>query len=91
MPENKDKYGLDNRIGTGRFAKEFSIDCGLEPSKKMAQLAEERGIPTRIGKAENMPFNSNTFDYAVMITVDCFLEDIPNALSGNNPYSQAKR
>lgn len=80
MPGNKDKYGLEIGIGTGRFAEALSIDCGIEPSKKMAKMAETRGIPTRIGKAENMPFKNNTFYYTVMITVDCFLEDIPKAL-----------
>lgn len=50
MPENKDKYGLDNRIGTGRFAKEFSIDCGLEPSKKWLNWLKREGYLPGSGK-----------------------------------------
>ncbi|MGM0737702.1 MAG: class I SAM-dependent methyltransferase [Bacteroidota bacterium] len=67
-------------IGSGRFAEKLAIDRGLDPSEKMAQLAEARGVKTLIGKAENMPFKEYSFDYAVMITVDCFLENIPTAL-----------
>ena len=75
----KNKFGVEIGIGSGRFAEKLAIDRGLDPSEKMAQLAETRGVKTLIGKAENMPFKENSFDYAVMITVDCFLENIPTA------------
>lgn len=77
VPNNK--YGLEIGIGTGRFAEKLAIDRGLDPSEKMAQIAIARGIDTLTGKAEEMPFKENSFDYAVMITVDCFLENIPKA------------
>lgn len=75
VPENK--FGVEIGIGSGRFAEKLSIDRGLDPSEKMVRIAEARGIKTLVGKAENMPFKGNSFDYAVMITVDCFLENIP--------------
>lgn len=77
VPYNK--YGLEIGIGTGRFAKECAIDRGVDPSEEMARVAEKRGTKTLVARAENMPFKSDTFDFAVMITVDCFLDDIPRA------------
>lgn len=77
VPQNG--FGVEIGVGTGRFAERFSITQGLDPSEEMARIAEERGIKTRIGKAESMPFSDNMFDYAVMITVDCFLESLPEA------------
>jgi ubiquinone/menaquinone biosynthesis C-methylase UbiE len=77
VPYNK--YGVEIGIGTGRFAEKCAIDRGIDPSENMARIAEERGTKTFIARAENMPFQSSTFDYTVMITVDCFLENIPKA------------
>jgi ubiquinone/menaquinone biosynthesis C-methylase UbiE len=47
----------------------------------MVRIAKERGIQTKIGKAEQIPFEDNHFDYAVMVTVDCFLDDITKAFA----------
>lgn len=77
VPYNK--YGLEVGIGTGRFAEKCAIDRGIDPSENMARIAEERGTKTFIARAENMPFQSSTFDYTVMITTICFLDDIPKA------------
>ena len=73
------KFGLEIGIGSARFAEKLFIDRGLDPSEKMVEIARKRGIKTKVGKAESMPFEDNRFDYAVMVTVDCFLEDIPKA------------
>lgn len=72
--------GLSIGVGTGRFAEKFSITHGLDPSPEMLQIAQSRGLETHVGKAEEMPFDSNMFDFAVMITTLCFLDDIPKAL-----------
>jgi len=77
VPYNK--FGLEIGIGTGRFADKCAIDRGIDPSENMARIAEKRGTKTFIARAENMPFFSETFDYAVMITTVCFLDDIPAA------------
>jgi ubiquinone/menaquinone biosynthesis C-methylase UbiE len=69
-------YGLEIGIGSGRFAEKCAINRGIDPSENMARIAELRGTKTFIAKAENMPFLSETFDFAVMITTVCFLDDI---------------
>lgn len=71
--------GLSIGVGTGRFAEKFSIPHGLDPSKEMLRIAKKRGVQTYIGKAEDMPFDAGTFDYALMVTTLCFLDDISKA------------
>lgn len=72
-------YGLEIGIGSGRFAEKCAINRGIDPSENMARIAEQRGTKTFLAKAENMPFLSETFDFAVMITTVCFLDDILQA------------
>lgn len=72
-------YGVEIGVGTGRFAERFDIACGIEPSENMARLAQKRGIKTSIAKAEDLPFSKDTFDFAVMITTVCFLDDTQKA------------
>lgn len=72
--------GLSIGVGTGRFAEKFGIAHGVDPSENMLRVAKRRGIQTHIGKAEDMPFDNNTFEYALMVTTLCFLDDIPKAL-----------
>lgn len=68
--------GVEIGVGTGRFAKELGIEYGIDPSEAMAMFAGERGIKVTIADAENLPFGDGSFDYAIMVTVDPFVEDI---------------
>ncbi|MDZ7605371.1 MAG: class I SAM-dependent methyltransferase [Cyclobacteriaceae bacterium] len=63
-------------MGTGRFAFELGIQHGIEPSEAMAAIARQRGIDVLISKAENIPFPDKCFDFAIMVAVDPFLDDI---------------
>ena len=47
----------------------------------MAALAKQRGIKVFDAIAENLPIEDDTYDFAIMVTTDCFLNDIPKALS----------
>lgn len=73
--------GVEIGVGTGRFAAALKIPVGVEPAHAMAQMAIARGIIVVNAKAEELPFHSLSFDYAVMITTVCFLDDIPKAFS----------
>jgi ubiquinone/menaquinone biosynthesis C-methylase UbiE len=73
--------GLEIGVGTGRFASELGIKHGIEPSESMAMLAKQRGIEVEIGNAENLPYENNSFDYAIMVAVDPFVEDIEKVYS----------
>ena len=68
--------GLEIGVGTGLFASALGIKYGVEPSEAMRKKAEFRGIHVFDGVAERLPFKTAMFDFAVMITVDCFLTDV---------------
>jgi ubiquinone/menaquinone biosynthesis C-methylase UbiE len=72
--------GLDIGMGSGRFALPLGIYVGVEPSQKMREIAITRGLHPVDGIAENLPFENETFDFALMITVICFVDDPLKAL-----------
>jgi SAM-dependent methyltransferase len=72
--------GIEIGTGTGRFSIPLGITIGVEPSKAMAEIARSRGITIYNSKAENLPFDDNAFDFALMVTTICFLEDPLQAL-----------
>jgi ubiquinone/menaquinone biosynthesis C-methylase UbiE len=76
-----DGIGIEIGVGTGRFAEVLKIPVGVEPAHAMAQMAIARGITVINSKAEKLPFHSLSFDYAVMITTDCFLDNISKAFT----------
>lgn len=77
LPENG--YGLEIGVGSGRFAAPLGIKLGVEPSKKMGEIAKQRGIEVIEGVAEYLPLDDAQFDFAVMITTICFLNDVVTA------------
>ena len=73
--------GLEIGVGTGRFAKPLGIRNAVEPSKRMRDFAQKRGIRTLNGVAEELPFEDSAFDFVLMVTTVCFLDDIGKALT----------
>lgn len=69
------KKGLEIGVGTGRFAAPLNVSFGLEPSAPMAALARQRGVTVVEGVAENLPFEEGSFDFALMVTTICFVND----------------
>ncbi|WP_223208970.1 MULTISPECIES: class I SAM-dependent methyltransferase [Pyrococcus] len=67
-------------IGSGRFAAPLGIKMGVEPSKKMAEIARKRGIRVIEGVAENLPFEDNSLDCILMVTTICFVDDPEKAI-----------
>jgi len=68
--------GVEIGVGTGRFAGPLGISAGVEPSKVMRQMAREKGIEVVDGVAEALPFDDCQFDFALMVTTICFVDDI---------------
>ena len=75
-----DGDGLEIGVGTGRFASPLKIRRGVEPSKRMAAVARKRGVEVAMGTAERLPFAPETFDFALMVTTICFVDDPRAAL-----------
>ncbi len=78
LPENG--VGLEIGVGSGRFAAPLGINIGIEPSAEMRKIAKERGIMVVGGVAENLPFNDAMFNFVLMVTTICFLDDVEAAL-----------
>jgi len=67
-------------VGTGRFAQRLHIPFGLEPAKKAAMLAKDRGVNVVVGKAEDMPIKDKSFEWVYFIFSLCFVEDQKKAI-----------
>lgn len=67
--------GLEIGVGTGRFAVACGIKTGVEPAGAMAELARQRGVTVYETQAESLPFSDQTFDFVLMVTVLCFLNE----------------
>ncbi len=77
-------YGVEIGVGTGRFAEPLGIKIGIEPSKRMRETAQKRGIIVLDGVAEELPFYDSQFDFVLMVTTVCFVDDINMALQEAN-------
>ena len=72
--------GIEIGVGTGCFSIPFGIKVGIEPAPAMAEIARKKGITVYEAKAEKLPFQDNSFDFALMVTTLCFLENPLKAL-----------
>lgn len=68
--------GIEIGVGSGRFAVPLGLPIGVEPAPRMAELARQRGIDVLEAVAEALPFADATFDFAIMVAVVCFLNDV---------------
>ncbi len=68
--------GIEIGVGTGIFASRLNIRDGLEPSEKMVAEAMKKGINVFHGVAENIPVDEGSYQFALMVTVDCFLDNV---------------
>jgi len=73
--------GIEIGIGTGIFASRLGIIDGVEPSGEMAAEAMNKGINVISGVAEKIPLDDGSYQFALMVTVDCFLDDVSKAFS----------
>ena len=72
--------GLEIGVGTGRFAGPLGIRIGVEPAQAMAEMAQTRGIQVIRSFAEALPVAAASFDFVLMVTVLCFLQNPLQAL-----------
>ena len=68
--------GLEVGVGSGKFAVPLGIKIGVEPSERMAAKAESHGIRVFRNVAEDLPFGDCEFDFVLMVTTICFVDDI---------------
>ncbi len=72
--------GFEVGIGTGLFARELGIRMGNDPSKAMLRVAQSRNLITYWCEGNNLPFHDGYFDFVLMVTTICFLNDVAGTL-----------
>jgi SAM-dependent methyltransferase len=72
--------GVEIGVGSGRFAVPLGIEIGIEPAVAMRAMARDRGIEVVGGAAEALPFREGVFDFALMVTTICFVDNAESAL-----------
>ena len=73
IPSNS--LGVEIGVGSGRFAAPLGIWSGVEPSHNMAEIAARRGIAVCQAIGEWLPFSSSGFDFVLLVTVICFVDN----------------
>jgi ubiquinone/menaquinone biosynthesis C-methylase UbiE len=63
----------------------IAIREGIEPSEPMAEIARKRGMKVSIASAEEIPFESSTFDTVLMNGLPAYLRDL------HRPFEEAYR
>ncbi len=72
--------GIEIGVGSGRFAEPLNIKFGIDPSSKMIEIAARRGIWVIKGIAEELSLKNDTFDFALMVTTICFVDDVESSI-----------
>jgi len=67
--------GLEVGVGTARFAAPLGVRVGVDPSLAMLVYAVNRGVRGVRGIAEALPFKNGIFDFGLVVTTICFVED----------------
>jgi SAM-dependent methyltransferase len=71
----RDGRGLEIGVGTGRFAGPLGVSVGVDPARPVLRYAARRGIRVAQAAAEHLPFSAGAFDYALIVTTICFVDD----------------
>jgi SAM-dependent methyltransferase len=71
--------GLEIGVGSGRFAAPLGVKVGIDPSMAMLAYAIARGVYGIQGVAEALPFKDGVFDFGLVVTTICFVDD-PGAM-----------
>lgn len=71
---------LEVGVGTGRFAEALGIKEGIDPSRTVLEIADDRGIRTQRGYGEDLPYSDASFDGVLNVVTICFLADPGKAL-----------
>ncbi len=74
FPKNKNRVEIG--VGSDRFATPLGIKLGVEPSGEMRMLSKKIKIDLIDSIVENLPFRSDIFDFVLLGTTICFIDDI---------------
>lgn len=79
LPKNKN--GVEIGIGSGIFADPLGIKDGIDPSPAMRAKAHEKGLNVVAATAEQLPYNNESTEFALMVTAICFVDNPTKSLN----------
>ena len=59
----------------------IDIHFGIEPAAGMAEIAEKRGMEVKIGSAEKLPFEDDSFDTVLLNGTPSYISDLKGAFT----------
>lgn len=68
------KPWLEIGIGSGRFAQALGIEVGIDPSKRLLEIAKRRGVEVYQARGEDKFFKEESFGTVFLIVTLCFVE-----------------
>jgi len=68
-------------VGSGRFAAALNVLEGVDPSPRMLEKAAARGITTKVGRAEKLPYPTGSLQGLLLVVTLCFLDNPQVAMS----------
>jgi len=77
----RDKTLLDVGCGPAHYLPLFPGHTkGIDPAEKLVEKAKQRGIEARVGRAEALPFDDDTFDIVTSLTAVHNFDDVDKGL-----------
>jgi ubiquinone/menaquinone biosynthesis C-methylase UbiE len=67
---------LEVGVGSGKFALPLGIKTGVDPAGEMLKKAASAEIKVFRGVAESLPFADQSFDFVLMVTTICFVDNL---------------
>lgn len=68
------KPWLEIGVGSGRFAQALGIGTGIDPSRRLVEMAIKRGIKAFDSRGEQRFFDKDSFGTVFLIVTLCFLD-----------------
>jgi len=68
------KPWLEVGVGSGRFAQALGIETGIDPSVRLVEMAQGRGITVFVAKGEERSFCEEAFGTVFLIMTLCFID-----------------
>jgi len=66
---------LEIGVGSGRFASILGIEYGIDPARRMVEMARRRGVKAVVGYGESLPYEDGMFGAVFIIVTICFVRD----------------
>ena len=70
------KKGIEIGVGSARFAVPLGIKTGVDPSPRMREIAQQKGVKVIDAVAEELPFENSQFELVLMVTTICFVDNL---------------